>query len=432
MHKLVKILFLACIFCHVSSLNAEQILYQYRTWSINGSKFGPIALFQAQLKQKLADCGSSQTLTPDGAFGPGTRKSIIAVTQCPDISAALGPESPARQGAITDVLWSLIVKEQAAPDVAKRAAALKLTFENTDYDQMQWNFCQNKPFYDPGNGQDTCFSNDRIAFITWGPHGATAGHGAEVQGILHLYLQDDDVGREEIFNAAFGNEAKSVKRLLGLKKDTRGTVDGPIEVYLCSIWTNRNRRELWREGFKKLGQQADIQDIYRKLYAAQNFDGGKVKRFYNAWRNSDYNLPVTELDHAFFIDRSAHMGISREALLNSLAKLKSSYDGSWPPAPAVVRRHVSNTVVPSNRKQDRLGRDVAYYVAAIPFDSLSSKEQKAWKLRGARNAVDVGLSDNRLMGAYSPATSINLPKPNGQTSASETCSEAVLNPKSPF
>jgi hypothetical protein len=419
----------ALLLVHLSS-NAEQLLYQYNQWSINDSKYGPIALFQSQLKQKLKECGSSQTLTPDGAFGAGTKKAIIAVTECPDIKEGLADNSLAKQGAITDTLWRLIVKDQAAPDVSKRAAALKLTFEATDYDKMQWNFCQNRPIYDPANGSDVCFSNDRASYITWGPHGATAGHGEEVQAILKLYLQGGDA-RKDIVKNAFGSEFVALERLLTLPKEATGKKDGPVEVYLCSIWMDNNRREAWRQGFKELGKQADLHETYRTLYAASNFDGGKVKVLFDIWKKAPFALPVTELDLAFFIDRSAHMGISRKALETSLTSLKKQYDGTWPPSPAVIRRHVSNTVVPSNRKEDRLGRDVAYYIGAIAYEDLSAKEQNAWNKRGKRDAVDAGLSDERMISEYEPSASIKFQPVTGQLNSDETCPTEVLNPHRP-
>ena len=412
-------------------VKAEQVLYQYRTWSINDSKYGPIRLFQTRLKQALADCESRQTLKPDGAFGPGTKKSIIAVTKCPQIDTALREDSPARHGAISDTLWHLIVPNEDVPNVTKRAAALKLTFEATDYDKMQWNFCQNKPFYDPSNGQDVCYSNDKAAFITWGPHGATAGHGKEVQGILNLFLNSGDSERAETFKRAFGDESNAVMRMLNMPKTSSDNNKPPLETYLCSIWTNKNRREAWRSGFKKLGAIDEVQALYRSLYSAKNFDGGKILSFYQAWQDPRFNLPVTEIDHGFFVDRSAHMGISKNALLNALAELKESYQGEWPPLPAEVRQHISNKVIPSNRKQDRMGRDVAYYVHNIPASQLSEKERTAWIKRGSRNAVDVGLSDSRFMPNYRPTSAIEFENPNGELAADETCPVAVLNPKSP-
>lgn len=413
------------------SVQAEQVLYQYRTWSINDSKYGPIATFQASLKQALEDCGSSQTLSPDGAFGSGTRTSIIAVTKCAKFDSALPGNSPAREGAITDVLWQLVLPDEDVPNVAKRAAALKLTFEATDYDKMQWNFCQNKPFYDPSKGQNICYSNDKYAFITWGPHGATAGWGKEVQGILNLFLDKGDSQRDAIFSQAFGSEANAVKRMLEMQKAPKGTGNGALETYLCSVWIDKTRRNAWRDGFKKLGAREEVQDIYRTLYSARNFDGGKVERFYQAWQDPGFALPVSEIDHGFFVDRSAHMRISKTALLNALAKLKEDYQGEWPPQPAYVRRYISNNVIPSNRQQDRMGRDVAYYVQGIPLSELSEKERVAWQKRGSRNAVDIGLSDQRLMQDYAPSDAIDFGQSTGQLAPDETCPIAVLNPESP-
>jgi len=407
--------------------SADQVLYQFSTWYIKDSKSGPIATFQDALNDTLEACGIDVRLNPDGVFGGGTKSAITKVTACEGISDNLVADSPAREGAITADLWPLIVKDMPAPDVGERAAALKLTFEATDYDRMQWNFCQNRPFYNPSDSEPVCYSNDRASFITWGPNGATAGHGREVQAILNAYL--DVPGAGAAFDAAFESEASSVRRMLTLNHSP----NGPLETYLCGVWMDAGRRSAWRDGFRTIGQEPEIKSIYREVYASQSFDGGKIKRFYDVWTSDAFGLQVTELDHAWFVDRSAHMGISKTKLTTAMTALKASAGEKWPLPAADIRRYISQNVIPSNRQKDRLGRDVAYYISGVGKVRLSTAENEAWVARGRRNAVDIGLSDDRLMAAYTVGKAMPHPMPDGTLTSAEQalCPAAVLNPQRP-
>ena len=61
--------------------------------------------------------------------------------------------------------------------------------------------------------------------------------------------------------------------------------------------------------FRAFGGNADVEKVYREVYASQSFDGGKVATFYEVWRDEDFGLNPTEVDHGFFVDRSAHMTV---------------------------------------------------------------------------------------------------------------------------
>ncbi len=409
------------------SAQADQVLYQYNGWLIKDGKSGPVAEFQDALNPVLEACGSERRLTADGVFGNGTKTAIAEAAACATISDGLTADSPARQGAITQTLWALVLPDTAAPSVSQRAAALKLTFENTDYDRMQWNFCQNRPFYAPQAGQPVCFSNDRASFITWGPSGATAGHGREVQAILNLYLERDDA--DQALTEAFGDETDNVKRMLTLRHES----NGPLETYLCSVWMDRTQRDAWRAGFKALGKNKHVQTAYRTIYSSSSFDGGKINKFYKVWTSEAFDLPVTELDHAWFVDRATHMSISESKLRAAMTTLKDESGDAWPPSAAEIRQYISLNVRPSNQRVDRLGRDIAYYISSIEFESLSADEKSAWTQRGKRNAIDVGMSDDRQMPAFAPAASQPHPMPTGTLTAAEEgiCPAAVLNPQRP-
>jgi hypothetical protein len=75
----------------------------------------------------------------------------------------------------------ILLPDVAVPFADERACSVKLTFEVTDYDKMEWNYCQKKTFNNPAGGVTQCKSNDKNndknSFITSGPNGAGAGYG---------------------------------------------------------------------------------------------------------------------------------------------------------------------------------------------------------------------------------------------------------------
>jgi hypothetical protein len=408
----------------------DPVLFEYRTWMTRDGQTGPVTRFQAGLNAALAACGIDKVVGVDGQFGNGSRKAVIALTGCDAISAQVPGDSAAHTGAVTEALWKAVMGDKPAPTVDQRAAVLKLTFEATDYNRMQWNFCQNSPRYAPDDGQGTCFSNDKRSVITWGPNGATAGHGREVQAILSQFRDSGAPGNADLFNAAFGAEAPAVQRVLELENKSDNSA---LETYLCGVWMSPERRSAWVDGFKALGTVAELPELYRDVYRSASFDGGKIATFHRVWTSEEFGLPVSELDHAFFIDRSAHMSISERKLKDALRTLKSASGSAWPPAPAAIRQYVALNVRPPNQRTDRLGRDIAFYVEGVGQPALSADETTAWANRGRRNAVDLGLSDTRLVPAFTAGPAISHPMPTGTLTDAEKalCPAAVLNPSSP-
>ena len=422
-----------CVFAAIACAGpaaADQVFYEHQGWTIRGGETGPIADIQNGVNRALEACGSDRRIVVDGLFGRGTRNAIREVSACEDISAVLPEDSRARGGAVTAALWSAIMAEKPAPSLEDRARSLKLTFEATDYPAMQWNFCQNRPFYDPADPQSECFSNDRRSFITWGPNGATAGHGREVQAIITQYLSSGEAQSRTAFEAAFGDEAAAVLRMTEL--DNRED-NGALERYLCSVWMDAGRRQSWRDSFAVLGARADVQETYRRIYRSVSFDGGKIATFYRVWTDEAFELAPTEVDHGFFVDRAAHMTISETKLRSALNGLKAQAGDAWPLSAAAIRRHVALNVRPPNQRKDRLGRDIAYYIDAVDAPALSQEEQEAWRARGSRNAASVGLSDDRPAPAFAAGAAIAHPMPDGGLLEDEAlaCPETVLNPQRP-
>lgn len=334
---------------------------------------------------------------------------------------ALPAASAAFDGAATAALWRRIVGP-TLPTVSDRAHTLLLTFESTDYTEAQWNFCQNRPFYDPPQNP-VCYSNDPGSFLTWGPHGATAGWGREVQVILAGVARRD----EALLTDAFAGESAAVLRLLRVPRAS-------TERYLCHIWTGPDRRRAWLAGFERLGRSPLVREIYDAVYASVDYDGGKVQRFHGAWEAA--GLTPTAVDYAFFVDRSAHMSIAQGPITAALADAAAGLEGDASLSPAQARRAVAVAVRPGNDAQraSRLGRDVTFYIDALGEQVLTDAELTAWRSRGAVRAADVGLLDQMPAPAFAPGASIDWVPDRDEAdipAGDLACPPAVLSPQPP-
>ncbi|PVH27339.1 hypothetical protein [Pararhodobacter oceanensis] len=394
--------------------------------------YGEIFAVQTALNAALETCEMELRVETDGAFGFGTRAAIRQLTSCDDIRAQLPRNSAARDGAVTRALWQALLPERPVPGPYQRMQAILQAFEDTPFQApAQWNFCQNAPVYDPQEDQLDCYSNDSSSYLTWGPHGATAGWGQE----LLIILAQVDAQHSALIDAAFGDEAAAVRRSTHLGRrlhpvlDREVIDDSEVERYLCSVFIDPARREIWAEGFANLAASAQVREIYTALFRANNFDGGKIFTLLRAWRS--VGLEPTEIDFGFFMDRAAHSSVRFSTYIAALERIRARNGGF--PSPAEIRRQISRDIRPRNREQrlQRLGRDVAFYYDALQAE-LNTYERRAWRNRGRRRAAAIGLSDDR------PAPEIafvpNLiwtPDGSAPLTAEERdiCPEVVLNPR---
>ena len=293
----------------------DSILYRFRGEKLRTGAYGSIASFQAALKEKLATCPPpSSPVKADGVFGAGTQTAIKRLSACYKFEAPLPPDSAAHQGAITTDLWRAVMNGAPAPSADARAQDLTMVFEDTDFTDLEFNYCQS---HSPNTGKTwaagdhECYSNDPCSFATWGPRGATVGGGHEVQTILWEVKQK----KPDIVSSAFGGESETLDRLLEADKES-------AEVILCSAYADPQRRESWKDAFRKLGKEALVHSIYNAVYMSTAADGAKMLRFYKLYHNLKAVLgrDPTEVDHAFFIDRSTHGGVPSADELQSLTK----------------------------------------------------------------------------------------------------------------
>jgi hypothetical protein len=405
-----------------TSPSKAEVFYRFSKGVLFDGRYGPIAKVQEAAKAALAACGSSDTISVDGKFGPGTRDALAALAKCPVFASQLAADGDAKAGAVTGGYWAALLGTAPAPGVDDRARTLMLTYEATDYTRMEWNFCQSKPLYNPSSGHNKCFSNDPHSYLTWGPNGATGGGGREVQ----LILQAVDKGDPTLIDESFGAEKDSVRRMFSMPdRDTARS----LETYLCGIWVDPARRLSWKDGFDKIGRLPTVRATFDRLYQSSSLDGGKINTFIKAY--SANGLAATEVDYAFFKDRAAHTTPKLDPVQAAIATVLASEPDAvrWQ-----VRRSIALNVRPSNQRTDRLGRDVAFYLDGSGLAGLSTEEREAWQGRGRLHASDAGLSDDRPYTSFTagPPIDTDIAHPTTLSAAERAaCPAAVLATQQP-
>jgi len=396
---------------------SDQVLYSLANKSLFDGKFGKLAEIQTAISSALVSCGKTPIVI-DGEFGTGTAQAVRTLVACPEIIPHIPLKSSAHQGAITASVWKAVLPNSPMPSVEERAQTLVLTYEATDYDRLEWNFCQSIPLWSPQNPSMPCFTNDPGSYITWGPRGATAGGGREVQWILWRVDRHD----HSIVDTIFGSDASKLRQFISLD-------DSSAKSFLCSIYADERRRAAWTRAFKELGKSALVRSIYDQHYLSRKSDGSKMTTFYRLYNK--LGVKPTEIDYAFFLDRATHSSPPsdldsvakkiQEWLKNNRVKLTSSN----------VRRAFAAQFPTARQEEDRLGRDVAFFIDAVSEPGLTRNEWIAWKNRGQLSAANVGLSDERAAPDLNPGADINGPNFGQSIEPVPRCPQSVLKPQKP-
>lgn len=418
MSALTQLSFAAmALFCLTVPLTADSLILGVANRNAIGGRTGFVADVQRAINGLPPNCRAME-LEPDGIFGKNTRAAISKAAVCPEIQSRYKSGPDEQKGFLTEGLWKALFPGRSVPTIHERAMVLVLTHEGTDYDHAEWNFCQSKPTYDPGSGQPLCYSNDPASFVTWGPRGATAGHGKEIQQIVNAI--DSDSNTRNVLESAFGVQTNSVRRLLALS-------DEEVEHYLCMIWLNPVARLQWLQGFSRFGLDSHVRGVYDAVYGSAEFDGGKIERYYRLY--AELGLIPSEVDYGFFVDRATHMGGLTDSVI---AKAKKEAVGL---TNAEFRRWLALNFRPARQRSDRLGRDVVFYVDDLGPD-LAQEERTAWVSRSATRASEYGLRTTIATPIFK-SNPTPYPKPQRDLAQSLTeaeralCPPAVLRPERP-
>ena len=395
----------------------DDVILDASNYPIRVGIYSKFTEFRNKLSLRLAGCKVHPVIAEDtpGSFGPATASEISALSVCDETLAHSGALSA--NGSLTLGVWQAIMGNSPPPDVEERADALTLTFEATDFaDPPEWNFCQDNPGPSEGRAEraiatSECFNaTDPCSLLTWGPRGATAGQGREIQWILRRTAETDPAA----IDRAFGAEAANVRRFGQLSGPQAETCDGTsaLEQFMCAAWIDTPRRQAWMRGLQLLGADPAVRANYRALYRSYPFDGEKLERYGRLW--ASLALVPSEIDFAFFYDRATHIGgpPDDEALISELGDCirAETLAGN---THAAARRCLSLRHPHPTLPTDRLGRDVAYYVDAYPDSALSPRELSTWREHIPLSArTSVGLSDARN---YPLERAFNAADPSGET-----------------
>lgn len=347
---------------------ADPTLMRYRGTLLYG-KWGMVSAIQEAIKSALTGC-SQPAIEADGIFGNGTREGLRRLGSCPNFQNLGLKKGEINDGTITEKVWKALLDNRALPPIHDRAFTSWLMHEATDFDKAEFNFIGS-------NGEPQ--PNDPASYLTWGPYGATVGHGREVQHILQKVSSS---------LPCFGTEQAEIQRLLVAD-------DADARQIVQKAFIAPARRAAWKAGFSCLGAIPEVRSAYDEYaFHSENWLKPALKRVYQLIPSQ--MAGGTDIDYAFFVDIVMHMSVSNN-LMEITAKALQERGSAIGRAltPAERRQVIGQTFVGklSNQVEDRRGRNVLYYVDGVGDGGLTPTEVTAWRNRSSMRASDFGLRE---------------------------------------
>ncbi|KAB2849431.1 MAG: hypothetical protein F9K44_07960 [Hyphomicrobiaceae bacterium] len=388
-----------------------------------GGRYSVFAEFQERLQALLNECGKPEPYLvapgtrPDGRLDARTRHAIGRAITCEKLSEIPAP-AEAHKGHITEPLWRAVM-ERSPPPIEERVSAMILSFEATDFgDPPEWNFCQDSPAPNTVGTRRyprACVNfSDSCSLLTWGPRGATAGSGREIQWILWSVWREDP----NLIKAAFKSEYAAALRFFHLKGGEQNQCDGrsPLERFMCGVWSDQGRRMVWNSALAELGRNELVRKTYGRVYRYSTFDAGKLRQYFHLWEVS--GLHASEIDVAFFMDRITHLGGPPDEFGHDLrACIHEERRHGALNDNGAARRCLSLHQRHPTQPDGRLGRDVAFYIDAYADDALPKSEIDKWAaLKPIAASHNLGLSDQYFL-APSYLKNFELPAEEGPLEA---------------
>ena len=426
----------------------DAVILNPNRYDVFVGRYSVFAKFQSRLHDVLAACGKPASAIvppgkqPSGKIGNETGEGVRQALQCESLRR-VPKNSPATEGIITESVWRAVMGDEPLPTLKDRAEALVLSFEATDFGAPpEWNFCQDNILSVPGQSNRwasdfVCYNaSDPCAFLTWGPRGATAGLGREIQLILWMIWKEDPA----LIERAFGAEAGNLQRFFRLKGGgNKGCYsETPLKRFLCAIWMDPARSSRWENALVELGRAPLARNAYARLYALREYDGGKLRAFFELWQK--LGLTPSEIDYAFFMDRITHLGgppdeggaAAAAALTACMHDEQSAISVN-----GAARRCLARLQPHQTQPDYRLGRDVAYYLEAYGQGALSETEIRAWANYVPLSAIHtLGLSDEKPAQREEAASLSTLGSDLAQPDASDlapidlsNCPATVVSPE---
>ena len=346
----------------------SEIILRYNGTPLRGGRWSFVKEFQDALNVALVGCGIAP-IGADGSFGRGSRAAVTKLGGCPGFGGLEVGAGERNASILTQALWQKLLPDEPMPDALERAHVIWLTHEATDYGKAEFNFTS--------TGQPQ--PNDRFSYLTWGPFGATVGHGREVQKILAIPAANAEIG------PCFDGEANAVQTLLAAS-------DPGARDLLRQVVVDPDRRKRWSDGFECLGAKPQVRAAYDSFALDTDQWLRPAVRRLEGLVGPD---PVTGIDYALFVDLAMHMSISPNRISAARQALADREQQGDSLSASERRQIIGQTLVSmlGNQVEDRRGRNVVFYIDGLGADRLSPQEIAAWKHRSAFRASDVGLSD---------------------------------------
>ena len=434
-----------CLPCAAQVAGSDEVIIDSTRYDVLTGRYSVFAKFQARLQQVLSACGKTAPVIvpigeqPGGKVDAPTRQAVQAALGC-DALKNVPRESAAKEGAITRAVWRAVMAGAPLPTLRDRIDALVLSFEGTDFaESPEWNLCADnaKDQSDPKKPGFVCFNaSDPCSLLTWGPRGATAGGGREIQWVLWLTMKDDPSLLQKVFGSEYQNVRRFLKLAGGGEESTTCEEATPLKRFMCAVWVDANRRQMWDKALVELGSSPVVRKNYTQLYTYDEFDGGKLGALFELWK--DLDLVVSEVDYAFFVDRATHLGGPPDDTAATVKHMTACLlqQGKALNRNGAARRCLAKVQPHDTQPEYRLARDVAFYLDAYPDNALTKTEISAWAGYVPLSATrDFGLSDERTV-ELEEAPSLTERWPQGPTATStevtseeiRACPATVLSP----
>lgn len=364
----------------------DAVLLRYEDGSqrvvIRDSRWGPIGRLQQAIDDHAVACGVTP-VAMDGKFSRATADAARAIAVCR--GAGLNPGDRH----LTIEAWQAVTGE-APPTALQRAQTLARTMEASDYDALEWNVCVK-------------YQGDQGSVLTWGPYGKTLGWGGELLGVLHSLPASMVLDAFALEGARGGDTLLTLPTAKKLGVASRHVYPG-ARALMEQVCKQPGQMQAWSRAFARLGAMPSVQAAYDETaWGGEGWFRYVVERLDKAWRSA--GLEPSEVDFAFFLDRSIHMGWGEPRFDAVEAALKAARSCMTPEAftNARARLVVADAVRARARPDDRLARDAMFLVddekaLARAMDGSPTwprNWKRLWAARAGVSASDVGLSDAR-------------------------------------
>lgn len=362
---------------------------QTRAWRLIAGKWGFLTPLTRAAARELDLCAHADPAATAGLRMAPNRLDAAAALTLQSLRACHGAWfEGAPAGVVPETLWRMLLPGRPLPSPLDRvklltAGAAALT---PDYDQVTWDWARM-----PGAG---AASADPGPILTWGPFKATAGYGCTLQMVLSALMADPATAA--IVRDHFRDEAPLLAQLLDRRDPAWRQKQAQI---LRPVFDDPERREGFRVILEAMSAHAEIRAGYDAYFlGAGGYLAGRMARYYALYAR--VGLVATEVDFAFFLDRSLDYPPLSDALTEALVpKIMQGGATNWRARRTIAHETPFTSPAAWNFQ---IGRDAAYWIDAVGQAGLDPAENASWVRNSRLKASDVGLTER----AYAPPCAV--------------------------